>query len=140
MVGESGTSNNHKVYHYYKCATAKKKKGCNKKFPRKGLIEEFVIKQLYDILLEPEIINSIGKGLLNFRTERTGQFHFLKNSLQRLIKTSATFLRKYRTEFIRRQSGTGLKKLRHRKPILKPRQQTRKLQSLCLRKNRSSSG
>ncbi|WP_460162180.1 recombinase zinc beta ribbon domain-containing protein [Ruminococcus sp. 25CYCFAH16] len=44
MVGESGTSNNHKVYHYYKCATAKKKKGCNKKFPRKGLIEEFVIK------------------------------------------------------------------------------------------------
>lgn len=26
MVGESGTSNNGTVYHYYKCATAKKKR------------------------------------------------------------------------------------------------------------------
>lgn len=34
MIGESGTSRNGKTYHYYKCATAKKKKECRRKSSR----------------------------------------------------------------------------------------------------------
>jgi hypothetical protein len=35
MFGESGTSRTGEVHRYYKCATAKKKKGCKKKTVRK---------------------------------------------------------------------------------------------------------
>jgi len=38
MVGESGTSRTMKVHRYYKCVTAKKRKGCNKKSAQKDWI------------------------------------------------------------------------------------------------------
>ena len=40
MFGESGTSRTGEVHRYYKCATAKKHKGCKKKTVRKQWLEE----------------------------------------------------------------------------------------------------
>ena len=45
MFGESGTSRTGEVYRYYKCATAKKKKGCKKKTIRKQWLEDLVVNQ-----------------------------------------------------------------------------------------------
>ena len=92
MVGESGTSNNGKVYHYYKCATAKKKKGCNKKSPRKELIEDFVIKQLYDILQEPEIIKNIAKRVIVFQNGENKAIPLLEKQLAEVNKNIANLL------------------------------------------------
>ena len=48
MVGESGTSNSNRIYRYYKCVTAKRRKGCHKKAVRKEWIEENVEFSLED--------------------------------------------------------------------------------------------
>ena len=46
MFGESGTSRTGEVHRYYKCATAKKKKGCKKKTVRKAAaMERFIFCQ-----------------------------------------------------------------------------------------------
>ena len=42
MFGESGTSRTGEVHRYYKCATAKKHKGCKKKTVRKQWLEDDV--------------------------------------------------------------------------------------------------
>ena len=46
MFGESGTSRTGEVHRYYKCATAKKHKGCKKKTVRKQWLEDLVTMQL----------------------------------------------------------------------------------------------
>ena len=45
MFGESGTSRTGEVHRYYKCATAKKHKGCKKKTVRKQWQEDLVVNQ-----------------------------------------------------------------------------------------------
>ena len=45
MFGESGTSRTGEVHRYYKCATAKKHKGCKKKTVRKQWLEDLVVNQ-----------------------------------------------------------------------------------------------
>ena len=48
MFGESGTSRTGEVHRYYKCATAKKKKGCKNKTVRKQWLEDLVVNQTTD--------------------------------------------------------------------------------------------
>lgn len=43
MVGDSGTSKTGAVHHYYKCASAKRHKGCDKKSVKKDWIENLVV-------------------------------------------------------------------------------------------------
>ena len=40
MVGESGTARNKETYRYYKCLSAKRKRGCDKKAVKKKWIED----------------------------------------------------------------------------------------------------
>ena len=45
MFGESGISHTGKMYTYYKCAAAKKKKTCDKKAVRKQWLEDLVVNE-----------------------------------------------------------------------------------------------
>ena len=45
MFGESGTSATGRTYYYYKCATAKRRKGCNKKTVQKDWLESLVVQE-----------------------------------------------------------------------------------------------
>ena len=92
MVGESGTSNNGMVYHYYKCATAKKKKGCNKKSPRKEKIEGFILKQLSDILKDKEIIRKIAKTVIEFQNGENKAIPLLEKQLDEVNKSITNIL------------------------------------------------
>ena len=92
MVGESGTSNNGTVYHYYKCATAKKKKGCNKKSPRKEKIEGFILKQLSDILKDKEIIRKIAKTVIEFQNGENKAIPLLEKQLDEVNKSITNIL------------------------------------------------
>lgn len=49
MVGESETGRN-KVHRYYKCASVKNHKGCNKKTVKKEWIENLVIEQVKKLI------------------------------------------------------------------------------------------
>jgi DNA invertase Pin-like site-specific DNA recombinase len=59
MIGESGTSHTGKFHQYYKCATAKKRKGCDKKSIRKALIENLVVDETLAMLRDDKIIDYI---------------------------------------------------------------------------------
>ena len=59
MFGECGTSRNKNVHHYYKCATAKKKKGCKKKTVRKQWLEDLVVNQTMQLVRDDAAMESI---------------------------------------------------------------------------------
>jgi hypothetical protein len=62
MVGESGQKKNGAIYRYYKCASAKRKKGCDKKAIRKEWIEDYVINKLLSILDDSDVLNDIANA------------------------------------------------------------------------------
>ena len=59
MFGESGTSRTGEVHRYYKCATAKKKKGCKKKTVRKQWLEDLVVNQTMQLVRDDAAMESI---------------------------------------------------------------------------------
>lgn len=62
MIGESGTSKNGKLYHYYKCGGKKNRKtDCDKKPESKDKIEEFVVKYTVKTVLTDENIEDIAE-------------------------------------------------------------------------------
>ena len=68
MVGESGTGRSGQVHRYYKCVSAKHKKGCDKKSVQKEWIENIVIDQIQRIILDDELI----ERLADMALERQG--------------------------------------------------------------------
>ena len=59
MFGESGTSRTGEVHRYYKCATAKKHKGCKKKAVRKQWLEDLVVNQTMQLVKDDAAMESI---------------------------------------------------------------------------------
>ena len=59
MFGESGTSRTGEVHRYYKCATAKKHKGCKKKTVRKQWLENLVVNQTMQLVRDDAAMESI---------------------------------------------------------------------------------
>ncbi len=59
MFGESGTSRTGEVHRYYKCATAKKNKGCKKKTVRKQWLEDLVVNQTMQLVRDDAAMESI---------------------------------------------------------------------------------
>ena len=59
MFGESGTSRTGEVHRYYKCATAKKHKGCKKKTVRKQWLEDLGVNQTMQLVKDDAAMESI---------------------------------------------------------------------------------
>jgi len=59
MFGESGTSRTGEVHRYYKCATAKKHKGCKKKTVRKQWLEDLGVNQTMQLVRDDAAMESI---------------------------------------------------------------------------------
>ena len=59
MFGESGTSRTGDVHRYYKCATAKKHKGCKKKTIRKQWLEDLMVNQTMQLVRDDAAMESI---------------------------------------------------------------------------------
>ena len=59
MFGESGVSHTGKMYTYYKCAAAKKKKTCDKKTVRKQWLEDLVVNQTMQLVKDDSAMESI---------------------------------------------------------------------------------
>lgn len=60
MVGEIGRGRNNQQYRYYKCISAKRKKGCSKrKGIKKDVIESFVFSHIMRTIMDDEVIEQI---------------------------------------------------------------------------------
>ena len=59
MVCESGTARNKETYRYYKCLSAKRKRGCDKKAVKKKWIEDIVIDQILKCIWDDNLIDDV---------------------------------------------------------------------------------
>lgn len=81
MGGESGTnSTNNKVYHYYKCANAKKHM-CGRKALRKADIEDIVIERTVKTVMNDTILDSIAGRVFEFQQRENTVLPLLHNGV-----------------------------------------------------------
>lgn len=77
MVGESGTGRN-KVHRYYKCASVKNHKGCDKKTVKKEWIENLVIEQIKKLIFDDELIEKLADTVMNLQSKENTVLPLLK--------------------------------------------------------------
>ena len=81
MFGESGTSQSGATYHYYKCSSAKKKTGCNRKPVKKKWIEDAVLDQVKVVLHDDVFIGDIVHKYLEYQQQENTVIPYLEKSL-----------------------------------------------------------
>ena len=115
MVGESGTGRN-KVHRYYKCASVKNHKGCDKKTVKKEWIENLVIEQIKKLIFDDELIEKLADTVMKLQSKENTALPLLKkrfadtqksidnmlNAIQQGILTAST---KERLESLEKQKS-----------------------------------
>ena len=81
MVGESGTSHTGDKHYYYKCAGAKRKKGCKKKSVKKDFIERAAVILTVNRVLRDEEISRIADSILALQNSEDATIPALKKQL-----------------------------------------------------------
>ncbi len=87
MVGESGTARNQTTYRYYKCLSAKRKRGCDKKAVRKEWIEDIVINQILKVIWDDDLIDDVADLVIEMQKMENTALPML-NKRKREIETS----------------------------------------------------
>jgi len=64
MVGESGKSKTGRMYYYYKCLSAKRRRGCDKKAVKKDWIEDLTVSFTIEHVLSDHIISRIAEAVV----------------------------------------------------------------------------
>ena len=82
MFGESGTSRTGEVHRYYKCATAKKHKGCKKKTVRKQWLEDLVVNQTMQLVKDDAAIESIIAKVMELQNKENTNIPLYKKQLR----------------------------------------------------------
>lgn len=86
MAGESGTGTGGKIYRYYKCHSAKNKKGCAKKPVKKEWIENFVVQQTMMIVMDGPLMERITDKLLELQGAENYDLQLLEQQLAEVEK------------------------------------------------------
>ena len=86
MAGESGTSCTGHKYRYYKCSSAKRKKGCTKKAVKKEWIEDLVIKQTMKLVFDDRLMKRIADTLMEIQGEESPDVRILEKQLAEVNK------------------------------------------------------
>ena len=84
MVGECGTSKTGIVHHYYKCASAKHRKGCDKKAVKKEWIEDLVVNYTMKIVMDDELIDTIADRILGLLSQENTKIPQLQAKLKEI--------------------------------------------------------
>ncbi len=132
MFGESGVGTGQKVYRYYKCASAKKKAGCNKKAVKKEWIENLVVQQTMTVVVDGPLMNQIVDRLLALQGAESYDLKLLRrqlketeqgienmvNAIQQGIITASTKERLASLEEQKRQLDQQIMKEQIKNPVL----------------------
>lgn len=88
MIGESGTSGTKgKKYHYYKCASAKNKRGCHRKAVRKFETEEKVINSIVQSIWNGNAIEEIADSVVAWQERENTVIPLLQKELSDIEKS-----------------------------------------------------
>ena len=82
MFGESGTSRTGEVHRYYKCATAKKRKGCKKKTVRKQWLEDLVVNQTMQLVRDDAAMESIIAKVMELQNQESTDLPIYEKQLK----------------------------------------------------------
>ena len=118
MVGESGTSRNANTYRYYKCITAKRKKGCDKKAVKKDWIEEIVINQIKKIIFDDALMEAIADRVYQLQDQENSTVPLLKKQLAETEKGIENVLNAIEQGIITPSTKHRLQELEQRKQDL----------------------
>jgi len=93
MIGESGTSRRNVTYRYYKCSSAKSKKGCDKKPVKKDAIEDLVIDQIQKIIWDDELIDEIAETVMMVQSQGGSEIPILTKQLSDTKKSISNLMK-----------------------------------------------
>ncbi|MBQ3417527.1 MAG: recombinase family protein [Ruminococcus sp.] len=93
MIGESGTSRRNITYRYYKCSSAKSKKGCDKKPVKKDAIEDLVIDQIQRIIWDDELIDEIAETVMTVQSQGGSEIPLLTKQLSETTKSISNVMK-----------------------------------------------
>ena len=85
MVGESGASHTGAVYHYYKCANAKRKH-CQKRTVRKEILERLVVEETKRLVFRDDVIDKIADSVIRIQAKENTILPLLKKQLKETEK------------------------------------------------------
>ena len=86
MVGESGTARNKDTYRYYKCLSAKRKRGCDKKAVKKYQIEDVVIDQILKCIWDDNLIEDVIDLVMDMQVQENSTLPLLNKRLGEVQK------------------------------------------------------
>ena len=92
MVGECGTSRAGLKHYYYKCGSAKRKTGCDKKAVRKQWIEDLVVEHTMKIVVDGPSMERITDRLLSLQGEENHDLKLLESRLANTEKGISNML------------------------------------------------
>lgn len=131
MVGESGTSStNGRVYHYYKCANAKKHK-CGRKALRKAEIEDIVVERTVKTVMNDD---SIAERVFEFQNKENTVLPLLQNELADVEKAIGNFKKTIEMGVITESTMARLSELEQQKSDIKDKIAKEKIKSAVLSK------
>jgi len=92
MVGESGTSKTGKFHQYYKCVSAKNKKGCKKKSIKKAWIEDIVINETMRTIMDDSVVEYIADMVMELQHRENTDLPRFKEQLTETEKAIENML------------------------------------------------
>lgn len=92
MVGESGVGRSGKLYRYYKCNHAKRKKGCTKKAVPKDWIENLVVQYAMMIVMDDDLIARLAQRVYETQGNENFAVSLLEKELSDVEKSIGNIL------------------------------------------------
>ena len=86
MFGESGTSATGRTYYYYKCASVKRRKGCNKKTVQKDWLEDLVVRETMKLIQDDAVIDKIVQLVMDVQNQENTTIPLLEKQLREVNK------------------------------------------------------
>lgn len=134
MVGESGTSGtNNRVYHYYKCANAKKHK-CKRKALRKADIEDIVIERTVKVVMNDVLIESISEHVFEYQKRENTVLPLLRSELSDVEKAIGNFVKAIEMGIMTESTMARLSELEARKSDIQVKIAREEIKSAVLSK------
>jgi len=118
MVGESGTSHTGKIHYYYKCGSAKRKKGCKKKAAKKDWIERVAAIWTVNRVLRDEEINRIADDLVALQDREDIALPAMRRQLEETEKAIDNMLNAIQQGVLTSSTKKRLEELEHQKSEL----------------------
>ena len=116
MVGESGRSHSSREsYKYYKCVSAKHRRGCDKKAVRKEWIEDLVIDQIKRLIFDDELISCLADMLVEELGKESTVLPNLKKELAQTETAIGNMLYAIQSGIITPSTKQRLEELEERK-------------------------